>query len=55
LVRNFDFFGCVEIGFYFLFLGQITFDQDILDEMENKKLNDTNLFRTNSGRIKQSI
>ncbi|CAF0733582.1 unnamed protein product [Rotaria sp. Silwood1] len=35
--------------------GQITFDQDILDEMEKEKLNDTNLFRTNSGRIRKSI
>ncbi len=39
----------------FYFLGQITFDQDILDQMENEKLNETNLFRTNSGRIKKSI
>ncbi|CAF0737523.1 unnamed protein product [Rotaria sordida] len=35
--------------------GQITFDQDILDEMEKEKSNDTNLFRTNTGRIKKSI
>jgi len=46
-------FDCIEIDFGFL--GPMTFDQDILDEMENKKLNDTNLFRTNSGRIRQSI
>ncbi len=39
----------------FFLIGQITLDQDILDEMENKKLNDTNLFRTNSGRIRKSI
>jgi hypothetical protein len=37
------------------FVGQITFDQDILDQMENEKLSETNLFRTNSGRIKKSI
>jgi len=36
-------------------IGQITFDQDILDAMENEKLNDTNLFKTNSGRIRKSI
>ncbi|CAF2469227.1 unnamed protein product [Rotaria sp. Silwood2] len=35
--------------------GQITFDQDILDEMEKEKSNDTNLFRTNTGRIRKSI
>ncbi len=39
----------------FLFIGEITFDQDILDNMENEKLNEINLFRTNSGRIKKSI
>jgi len=38
-----------------LLLGQITFDQDILDQMEAEKLNDTNLFRTNTGRIRKSI
>ncbi len=36
-------------------IGQITFDQDILDVMESEKLNDTNLFKTNSGRIRKSI
>lgn len=35
--------------------GQITFDQDILDQMEANKSNDTNLFRTNTGRIGKSI
>lgn len=39
----------------FCLLGQLTFDQDILDQMENEKLNDTNLFRSNSGQIKKSI
>jgi len=39
----------------FLYIGQITFDQDILDKMEIEKLNDTNLFRTNSGRIRKSV
>ena len=38
----------------FVFVGQITFDQDILDQMEKEKLDDTNLFRSNSGRIKKS-
>jgi len=38
-----------------ILIGQITFDQDILDAMENEKLNDTNLFKTNSGRIRKSI
>jgi hypothetical protein len=38
-----------------IIIGQITFDQDILDAMENEKLNDTNLFKTNSGRIRKSI
>lgn len=38
-----------------IFVGQITFDQDILDEKENEKLNDINLFKTNSGRIRKSI
>lgn len=37
-----------------IFLGQITLDQDILDAMEREKLSDTNLFRTNTGRIKKS-
>ena len=45
---------CVDMIFVFI-LGQITFDQDNLDEMENNKLNDANLFRANSGRIRKSV
>ncbi|UJR33882.1 hypothetical protein I4U23_021303 [Adineta vaga] len=35
--------------------GRITFDQDILDGREIEKLNDTNLFKTNAGRMRKSI
>jgi hypothetical protein len=52
LVNCFE--GCGN-DFGFLFIGEITFDQDILDDMENEKLNEINLFRTTSGRIKKSI
>ena len=37
------------------FVGRITFDQDILDGREIEKLNDTNLFKTNAGRMRKSI
>ena len=37
-----------------LFSGQITFDQDVLDQMDKDKLDDVNLFRSNAGQIKKS-
>lgn len=44
-----------KILFFLHFIGQITMDQDILDHMESEKLNDTNLFRTTTGRIRKSV